>query len=254
MKTINNVYYAGVEDAARTLDVYLPSGKPEAIFLYMHGGGLDHGSKEKTADSIADYLTQRGIAYVTIDYRMYPDAKYPDFINDGAAAIKWVLDNKDIFSGCSDLYVGGSSAGGYLSMMLCFDKRYLAAVGLDNTSIKGYFHDAGQPTAHFNVLKHSNENPKRVIVDERAPLYFIGMEESYPPMRFIVSDNDMTCRYEQTMLVLATMKHFDYTRFDHVVMNGKHCAYCGRIDEDGQSAFAKMVYDFIAKVKAGGYN
>ena len=95
-------------------------------------------------------------------------------------------------------------------MMLCFDRRWLSAVGIDLSEISGYFHDAGQPTAHFNVLKYSGVDRRRVIVDETAPLYHIGVEESYPKMAFIVSDNDMKNRYEQTMLVLGTLRHFGY--------------------------------------------
>ena len=37
--------------------------------------------------------------------------------------------------------------------MLCFDEKYLKAVGMLPTDIAGYIHDAGQPTSHFNVLK-----------------------------------------------------------------------------------------------------
>lgn len=253
MRILKDIYYTKAENDSQRLDVYLPDGKPEAIFLYMHGGGMEHGDKARGAEDIAKYLEPKGVAYVSINYRMYPDAKYPEFIEDGASAIKWVLDNPDVFDGCRELYVGGSSAGGYLSMMLCFDRRYLGAVGLDNSSIKGYFHDAGQPTAHFNVLKMSGEEPRAVIVDERAPLYFIGKEECYPPMRFVVSDNDMKGRYEQTMLVLVTLSHFGYTGYDHIVMNGKHCAYCHRLDENGNSEFGAMICDFIDKVRGGGY-
>lgn len=253
MKELKDIYYTSAEDVMQSLDVYLPEEKPEAIFLYMHGGGIERGSKEKCGEHVSRYLTGKGIAYVSINYRMYPNASFPDFINDGALAIKWILDNGEIFGGCRELYVGGSSAGGYLSMMLCFDRRYLGAVGLDNTAIAGYFHDAGQPTAHFNVLKMSGEDPRAVIVDERAPLYFIGKEEKYPPMRFIVSDNDMKGRYEQTMLTLVTLSHFGYTGYDHIVKSGKHCAYCNRVSEEGESEFGAMIYDFISKVKAGGY-
>jgi acetyl esterase/lipase len=119
---------------------------------------------------------------------MYPDAKYPDFIYDAAEAVAWTNKNMTDLFGCKNLYVGGSSAGGYLSMMLCFDKKYLASVGLDNSVIVGYLHDAGQPTAHFNVLKHSGIDRRRIIVDESAPLYYVGIESDYPRMRFIVSD------------------------------------------------------------------
>ena len=150
---------------------------------------------------------------------------------------------------CDKLYVGGSSAGGYLSMMLCFDKKYLASVGLDNSVISGYFHDAGQPTAHFNVLKYSGVDPRRVIIDETSALYYVGLEKEYPKMRFIVSDNDMKSRYEQTMLMLSTLDHFGYKGFDHVVMHGTHCHYCEKCDENGDGVLGKMVFDFIKSLE-----
>ena len=133
--------------------------------------------------------------------------------------------------------------------MLCFDRSYLESVGLAPDAVDGYFHDAGQPTAHFNVLKFSGRDPRRVIVDETAPLYHIGKEERYPRMRFIVSDNDMKNRYEQTMLTLSTMKHFGYENCDCVVMHGTHCHYVGARDENGNSTLGKMIAEFIESAK-----
>ena len=243
MKIIRDIPYAE-ESAAQELDVYMPEGKAEKVFLYFHGGGLERGDK-KSGDRFADYLTERGVAVVSANYRMYPDAKYPEFLCDAAKAVKWTKKFIDDTYPGAELFVGGSSAGGYISMMLCFDKRYLLGVGLSNSDIAGYFHDAGQPTAHFRVLMERGIDDRRIIVDESAPLYFIGTEPSYPRMRFIVSDNDMENRYEQTMLVLSTMRHFRYEGFDHVIMQSTHCGYCGKRDENGESIFGKMIYDFI---------
>ena len=78
-----------------------------------------------------------------------------------------------------------------------------------------------------------------------APLYHVGIRETYPPMRFVVSDHDMHGRYEQTMLLLSALSHFGHTNFDHIVMHGNHCEYVGKIGEDGQPEFGRMVYDFI---------
>ena len=169
------------------------------------------------------------------------------FVGDAAQAVAWANEYMRKELGGERLYIGGSSAGGYLSMMLCFDKRYLERVGLDNSKVAGYFHDAGQPTAHFNVLKYADIDPRRIIVDETAPLYYVGLEKEYPPMRFVVSDNDMKNRYEQTMLMLSTLSHFGYQNFDHIVMHGKHCEYCGKIDNDGESVFGQMIYDFVKR-------
>jgi len=245
MRILKDVFYSDEQISAKTLDASIPDGKTEAVFMYMHGGGLERGDKGRNFESIAEYLAKKGIAYVSINYRMYPDAKYPDFIYDSAQAVAWVHKNMSELFGCDTLYVGGSSAGGYLSMMLCFDKKYLASVGLDNSAIAGYFHDAGQPTAHFNVLNNNGIDSRRIIVDETAPLYHVGLAEKYPPMRFIVSDDDMKNRYEQTMLMLSTLKHFEFEKYDHVVMHGKHCAYCRAIDENGDSVLGKMIFDFI---------
>ena len=246
MKIIENVAYS-VDCEKQRLDIYLPDMEAKAVFLYFHGGALEKGSK-KSASVFAPYLTDRGIAVVSADYRLYPEASYPDFINDAAMAVAFTKKYMDESLSCDRLYVGGSSAGGYLSMMLCFDARYLADVGLDNSAVAGYFHDAGQPTAHYKVLSHSGIDHRRIIVDETAPIYYVGLEEKYPPMRFIVSDNDMKGRYEQTMLMLATLSHFGYEGFDHVVMHGKHCEYCKKYDENGESILGRLVYDFIEKV------
>lgn len=243
MKKLENIAY-GSDSEAQALDLYLPDGDVCAVFLYLHGGGIEKGDKQ-VGSRYAPYLTERGIAIASANYRMYPDAKYPEFICDAAQAVAWVNTYMRENLNCDKLFVGGSSAGGYLTMMLCFDPHYLADVGLDNSAIAGYLHDAGQPTAHFNVLKHEGIDPRRIVVDESAPLYFIGTQPEYPPMRFIVSDNDMKNRYEQTMLVLSTLNHFGYKKFDHVLMNGRHCAYLGRVDEDGEYLYAKMIYDFM---------
>ncbi len=246
MKIMENVLY-GNDSTAQALDVYLPDTAVSQVFVYFHGGGLDHGDKGM-AKGFSTYLTDRGVAVISANYRMFPDAEYPDFICDAAKVVAWADKYMRDELNCDKLYVGGSSAGGYLSMMLCFNGRYLKNEGLDNSAISGYFHDAGQPTAHFNVLKHANIDPRRVIVDESAPLYYIGTEEKYPPMRFIVSDKDMRNRYEQTMLVISTLSHFEYNNFDHIVMNGGHCEYCRKVDDDGESVFGKMIWDFIDHV------
>ncbi len=244
MKILKDIYYGTEKNTEKTLDFYIPQGDCRAVMLTIHGGGMERGSKEGY-DFLGKYLAERGFGLITINYRMYPKAKYPDFIYDAAEAVAWALSNIEKHCKTRKLYVGGSSAGGYISMMLCFDKRYYESVGVSNFDIAGYWHDAGQPTAHFNVLKYAGEDSRRLIVDERAPLYFVGNEESYPPMRFTVSDNDMAGRYEQTMLMLKTLENFGYKHFDHIVMHGRHCQYLHDFGEDGEIVGAHLVEDFL---------
>lgn len=227
------------------LDVHLPEVDEFDVFVYFHGGGLCEGSR-KGVEVFATTLAKRGIATVSVEYSMYPDAKYPDFIVDSADSIRWVKDNLSTYGKVGKVYVGGSSAGAYISMMLCFDKRYLLNAGVQPDYIDGYIHDAGQPTVHFNVLVEHGLDGKRVLVDERSPMYFVGTDESYPPMLYIVANQDMPGRYEQTMLMINTLSRFGHAdKTKLVVMDGRHCSYTKRADDNGEGVLANLILEFV---------
>lgn len=229
------------------LDIHLPTQSSFPVLIYFHGGGLESG--DKGDDKIFfDYLTEQGIAVVSVNYRMYPNAKYPDFLIDSAEAVSWVFNNIYNYGNATEIFIGGSSAGGYISQMLCFDESLLSRHNISLSDIAGFIHDAGQPTCHFNVLREQGFDRRRVIVDETASLYHIGADRNYPPMLIIVSDNDMTNRYEQTMLLVSTLKHFNYEQKVFLkVMSGTHCAYVKAKDEDGKSVFGKIVSGFVGE-------
>ena len=234
--------------SAQALDLYLPDAAHFPVFVYFHGGGLEAGDKRGFAHFVP-YLLKRGIAVASANYRMYPEAKYPDFIRDAASAVAFTCTHIKEYGACDGIFVGGSSAGGYLSMMLCFDDTYLSDVGILPENVKGYLHDAGQPTAHFNVLRERGIDSRRVIIDESAPLFHVGKKTVYPAMHFIVSDNDMKNRYEQTMLTLGTLSHFGVASpVSHTVMQGKHCAYTNanaQKNADGEYPFSVIIAEFI---------
>ena len=230
------------------LDLHLPESETFDLFVYFHGGGLEKGSRRGTK-VFAQPLCEKGVGVASVEYRMYPDAKFPDFIEDCAEAVAYLKAHAGEYGKLRRIFVGGSSAGGYLSMMLCFDRKYLEAVGMKPTDIAGYIHDAGQPTAHFNVLKMEGEDSRRVIVDERAPMYFVGMDAEYSPMLFIVSDEDMFARYEQTLLMVKTLEHFGHKENVYLsLQHSKHCKYVFKRDDDGESVFANIILSFLDKV------
>lgn len=245
MKTELNVCYS--EKSNQYLDLYLPEAESFPLFVYFHGGGLASGDKAD-CPLLYDYLVSHGIAVATANYRMYPNAAYPDFLLDAAEAVAWAFKNAEKYGNIQLIYVGGSSAGGYISQMLCFDERLLSAHGLCPADIAGFVHDAGQPTCHFNLLKERGLDTRRIIVDDTAPLFHIEEAQNYPPMLIIVSDNDMQNRYEQTMLLVSTLKHFGYgEKVALKIMNGTHCAYVNAADEQGDSVLGKLIKDFIVK-------
>lgn len=231
------------------LDIYLPeNAKQLPVYLYIHGGGLEAGDKTGV-DAMAQKLTENGMALVSINYRMYPQYHFPDYLNDAAAAVQWVLRESGAYAAFSDLVVGGTSAGGYISMMLYFNPGYLANRGVAMQEIKGWFFDAGQPTTHFNVLKYDRGLDSRcVLVDDGAPLYYLRNAyavNTYAPHVYICcSSHDMVNRCEQLRVLHTAMLHFGFPaeRLQFKVYECEwHCGYMG------WDAYLQDLADFIKK-------
>ena len=256
MKAIEKIFYTNRKCPEQYLDLFLPDSDTFPVFVYFHGGGLTRNkpiverTEPRTVPKFAEYMVNHGVAVILAEYRCYPDACYPEFINDAAYVVAWAKNHMAEYGDVTGLFVGGSSAGGYLTQMLCFDKKYLGKHNIDPDSITGYLMDAGQPTTHFNVLKERGIDSRRVIVDEAAPLYHICAGRDYPPMQIIVAENDMRNRFEQTQLLISTLKHFGYdeSKLDYRYMPGfKHCEYSKHFDDHGNNILGKVFCEFISK-------
>ena len=250
MTTYSDIPYCSSSDPRRCVDVYAPDSLPcRATVLWLHGGGIEGGSR-KGVEEVALSLCERGVALVSAGYRLFPDAKYPEFLQDAALAVRWAFDHADEYNLSKTLLLGGSSAGAYITMMLCFDEQYLNAVNLAPKDLSGFLFDSGQPTSHFNVLKYRGIDPRRLIVDEAAPLFHIKDTQPDRPILITVADNDMPARLEQNQLLMATMKHFGYdmNKVEYHLMRGyKHTGYTHKKDENGRMIYADLVYGFIKK-------
>ena len=250
MKIINNIYYSKMRDEAHKIDLYLPEGECRALLVYFHGGGFVEGNRDLAPmGSFALDLTAAGIGVASAEYRMYPDAKYPDFVEDAAEAVAYAKRELLPLAKCERLIVSGTSAGGYLTMMLCFDEAWLGEYGLTASEIDAFIHDAGQPTTHFNVLKERGEDPSSVVIDEAAPIYHVKKCD-YPPMQFIVSDNDIPGRLEQTEMLIDKLRKNGYNadKLDRIITHGTHVWYITGADANGKNEFAKLILPFINKV------
>ncbi len=251
MKMIEDLSYGEGQD--NIFDLYISEKREAPVFVYFHGGGLEGGSYKAERDILLQ-LVQRGITVISAEYRIYPKAKFPDYINDAADMILWVKNNLNKYAEYSDIFVGGSSAGAYITQMLCFNQKYLNDRGINVDEISGFIHDAGQPTTHFNVLKErglcqidGTADQCRVLVDEGAPMYYIDGLQKYPPMVFIVSDNDMPNRYEQTKLMVSILKNYGYDEIELKLMeNSEHCSY---LSQDNKDIFINHIHQFIEKNK-----
>ena len=257
MKPVERIFYTNLKHPEQYLDLCLPECDTFPVFIFFHGGGLTRKEPVTSTPSSPDnlpkfakYLLKMGVAVIRAEYRCYPEACYPEFIVDAASVVAWAKNHMPEYGNITGYFVGGSSAGGYLTQMLCFDKKYLGKHNIDSDTIDGYIMDAGQPTTHFNVLKERGVDSRRVIVDEAAPLYHITAGREYPPMQIIVAEHDMRNRFEQTQLLMSTLKHLgcEDEKIDYRFMPGyKHTEYRKYCDENGDSILGKVYYEFISK-------
>ncbi len=246
MKKIEDVSYT-IKHNER-LDVYLPDGKGFKTVVYFHGGGLEvHGKACESAVDIAESFIKAGYAFVSADYRIYPQAKFPEFVEDSADTVAFVKKHLPEWGGNGEIIVSGQSAGAWLSLMLCMDKRYLNAVGIDTLSISGWIIDSAQTTSHFNVLKYeTGVHPLSQRISEFAPIYFIGEKTEFTKVLLIFYENDMPCRYEQNMLFYKAVKAFNnQADIEYVVLPGTHCHGSSVKDDDGEYAYVKTALKWL---------
>ena len=190
-------------DSQCTLDIYYPeNSKNFATIVWFHGGGLSAGSKE-----IPNALLEKGFAVIGIGYRLSPKVKAPAYIEDAAAAIAWAFQNMERYGGRTDLiFLSGHSAGGYLTMMVGLDKKYLAKYDIDANRIAGNIPFSGHTITHFTIRKEMGMNDIQPLIDQYAPLYFVRPDA--PPLVLITGDPEMELlgRYEENAYMWRMMK------------------------------------------------
>ena len=65
-----------------------------------------------------------------------------------------------------------------------------------------------------------------------------------------VADHDMPNRYEQTLLMMDTLKWNGHEDMEFHYLHCEHCRYVNRIDENGDSIFGKKISNFIYRILA----
>jgi acetyl esterase/lipase len=118
------------------LDVYLPdhAEPPRPLVVFFYGGRWSSGEKANYR-FVGAALAAHGVIAVIPDYSLYPQARFPVFLEDAAHALRWARDNAErLGADRSRIFLMGHSAGGHIAAMLAFDQRWLSAVGLSPSS------------------------------------------------------------------------------------------------------------------------
>jgi acetyl esterase/lipase len=180
------------QDARQRFDLYVPEGAtgsaPVAVFFY--GGGWTGGNK-------ADYLfagqalAERGYVVAIPDYRVYPQVRFPAFLEDSAAAVAAIRTHVAARNlGRGPVALIGHSAGAYNAAMLALDPQWLAHAGVDRCKDVAAIVGLAGP---YNFLPLKGRSLVAIFgdADPRAKTQPIEFAQTKaPPMLLLAGRND----------------------------------------------------------------
>jgi acetyl esterase/lipase len=165
-------------DPRNRLDIYRPRGGDGAapVVVFFYGGSWNMGSRTDYA-FVGEALAARGIVAVLADYRLYPQVRYPSFVEDSAQAVAWTLNDIQRYGGDpKKVFVMGHSAGAYNAAMVALDGRWLAAQGTSPNALRGWIGLAGP----YDFLPISN-------VEVRPVFFYPDSPPQSQPVRHVTS-------------------------------------------------------------------
>lgn len=189
------------------LDIYAPNGqRPAPVVVFIYGGGWTDGNKAEYR-FVAASLAARGFLTVVPDYRLFPQVRFPAFLQDNAAAVAWTKTNIAKYGGDPNrLFLMGHSAGAYNVAMLTLDKEWLGAVGLDpDQAIAGTIGLAGP----YDFLPLHGDDLKTIFApagDLKLTQPITFARGNAPPMLLAAGTADQTVYPRNTKHLAAAIR------------------------------------------------
>lgn len=178
------------DSGSLALDVYTPDGyKAAPVVVFFFGGRWEQGSKEDYK-FVGQALAAKGFVAVIPNYRLYPQARYKDFLGDCARAVKWARQNAARYGGNPDkLVLMGHSAGAYNAAMLTLDPEFLKSVGGDRSWLKGMVGLAGP----YDFLPLTDPDLRDIFgppesFEQSQPVYWVDGKN--PPLLLLHGEDD----------------------------------------------------------------
>ena len=175
------------------LDLYLPSetSAQHGVVVYFYGGTWSKGDR-RIYRFLATLLNARGYAVVIPDYRIYPEVRYPYFMEDAALVLHWLEKRARRYNlDMSSLFIMGHSAGAHMGALLLTNRRFLDEQDFAIDKVSGFIGLAGPYS--FNPLEYDSTQDifrTALPVEDAQPIKHVHGQE--PPMLLLHGHRDST--------------------------------------------------------------
>lgn len=212
------------------LDVYVPAsaGAPTPIAVFFYGGNWASGQRDDYVFA-GEALVSRGIATVIPDYRLYPEVRFPDFLDDCARAVRWTVEHaREYNADPGRIYLVGHSAGAYNAAMLALNPIYLKRAGLTPAAIRGFGGLAGP----YDFLPLQSEVTRGVFGFPDTPRATQPIEfasAAAPPTLLLTGETDRVVDPGNTTRLAARLRGFGAPVREIVYPNLGHATIVGAL-------------------------
>ncbi|WP_043802239.1 alpha/beta hydrolase [Deinococcus gobiensis] len=192
-------------DPRNRLDVYAPpSARNVPTVLFVHGGSWQGGDKADY-QFVGESLARAGYVTGVMSYRLAPQNRYPTYVQDVAAALKWLRDNAQVYGGRpDDLFVTGHSAGAFNAVEAVDNARWLAEAGVPVSAVRGVIGIAGPYSYDFREFPSRVAFPEGATPDEVMPDRHVRPDA--PPHLLLVAANDTTVYPQNALNMEAALR------------------------------------------------
>jgi acetyl esterase/lipase len=212
------------DDPRLRLDVYQPkdagTGRPVVVFFY--GGSWLRGDRSQYR-FVGAALAERGFVAVLPDYRLFPKARFPAFVDDGAQAVAWVQQHAREFGGDPQrIVLMGHSAGAHMAAYLAFNHDYLKRAGGKPEGIAGLIGLSGPYVLRPNSRVLHRIFGKPYTTQDWQPVHFV--DATSPPALLVHGEDDGVVSVEQTRELTAALKRHQVPVETEILAGRGHAA------------------------------
>ena len=172
------------------IDLYCTAADRDVpVVLFVHGGGFrlgdkgDEGSWQNAA--VARTMAEAGFLGAAMNYRLLPDARWPQGGEDVAAAVEWLRDNAAEHGGDpARIVVVGTSAGAvHIATALKLQPDLPVAGAVLLSGLYGYTPLDAKDEPYYGLNEdYAARMPRQAIASTSIPLFICCAQ--YDPPRF----------------------------------------------------------------------